>query len=276
MLMKNFINKNNKIKKTVLEVGEVAEYLWQKGWAEAGAGNISVNISQLVNTEPDFEGCPVLELEDSYPNLSNQYFYFTGMGKRMRDIAGNPLNNTLIIKLNQKGDTYCVITKNNRKEPDVVPTSELPTHLSIHQQLIEQGKNEKVIIHTHVTELIAFSHSPEIKSKTDLNKLIWSMHPETMTFIPDGIGFVPFALPGTVDIAKKTLEEFKSHNVVLWEKHGVFAIGENVEEAFDKVDMISKSVKIWFMCKQAGFEPNGLSREQIDQLKKYYSTENNI
>ena len=203
--MKSFINQNKKLKKIISEVSEVASYLWQKGWAESGAGNMSVNISQFVKTEPDLDSCPVAELEDSYPNLSNQYFYITGMGKRMRDIANTPLKNTLIIKLTQKGDSYYVITENKQKEPDVVPTSELPTHLSIHQQLVDKGKNEKVILHTHVTELIALTHSPEIKSKDDLNKLIWSMHPETMTFIPDGVGFVPFALPGTVNIAKKRL-----------------------------------------------------------------------
>ncbi len=142
--------------------------------------------------------------------------------------------------------------------------------------MVNKGKNEKVILHTHVTELIALTHSPEIKSKNDLNKLIWSMHPETMTFIPNGVGFVPFTLPGTVDIAEKTSEEFKSHSIVIWEKHGVFAIADNTVEAFDKVDMISKAAKIWFMCKNAGFDPKGLSKEQINQLKKYYYPESNI
>lgn len=273
--MKNFINQNKKLKKIISEVSEVASYLWQKGWAEGGAGNMSVNISQFVKAEPDFGSVPVVELDDSYPNLSNRYFLISGMGKRMLDIASTPLKNTLIIKLNQKGDSYYVITEDKQKEPAVVPTSELPTHLSIHQQLVDKGKNEKVILHTHVTELIALTHSPEIKSKNDLNKLIWSMHPETMTFIPDGVGFVPFALPGTANIAKKTLEEFKLHNIILWEKHGVFAIADNAVEAFDKVDILSKAAKIWFMCKNAGFDPKGLTQEQIDHLKKYYYPENN-
>ncbi len=85
--MKSFINQNKKLKKIISEVSKVAGYLWQKGWAEGGAGNMSFNISQFVKTEPDFDSCPIAELEDSYPNLSNQYFYITGMGKRMRDIS---------------------------------------------------------------------------------------------------------------------------------------------------------------------------------------------
>jgi len=229
-----------------------------------------------VEEELNLDDFPVVELECTYPQLANHYFYISGMGKRMRDLASKPLDNSLIIKLNHKGNSFHFISKNKRKEPAILPTSELPSHLAIHQQLISQGKSDKAILHTHATELIALSHSPEIKSKDDLNKLIWSMHPETMTFIPDGIGFVPFALPGTADIAKKTLEEFKSHDIVLWEKHGILAVAKNIMEAFDKVEMISKAVKIWFMCKNAGFDPKGLSQEQIDQLKKYYYPESNI
>ena len=39
------ITKNKKVKKILFEVGEIADYLWQRGWAERNAGNISVNIN---------------------------------------------------------------------------------------------------------------------------------------------------------------------------------------------------------------------------------------
>ncbi len=42
------INQNASIKEIILEVAEVAKYLWQRGWAERNAGNISVNISHLI------------------------------------------------------------------------------------------------------------------------------------------------------------------------------------------------------------------------------------
>lgn len=265
------ITQNTKIKEILYNVAEVAKYLWDRSWAERNPGNISVNINHLINDDfEEINDYPVFELPEKYPQLAKHYFFVTGTGKRMRDLARSPLKNALIIKISDDGNSYYLISKNKEKEPGFMPTSELPTHLAIHQQIKTQGGKEKVILHAHALELIALTHSPDIKTKDDLNKIIWGMHPETMTFIPRGVGFVPYTVPGSVEIAKKTLEEFKNHNVVLWEKHGVFAIGSDVFETFDNVDIVSKSAKIWFMCKQAGFEPEGLTEKQLDELYKTF------
>ena len=52
----------------------------------------------------------------------------------------------------------------------------------------------------------------------------------------------------------------------MWEKHGTFAVGEAVFDAFDMIDILSKSARIFFMVKQAGFEPEGLTDAQMDEL----------
>lgn len=266
--MKKLITQNKQIKKTILQVSEVAQYLWQKGWAERNAGNISVNINHLIKNEiEDLSEYPKFELPEKYPELANYFFFVTGTGKRMRDLAKSPLKNALIIKISEDANSYYLLSKNKQKENGFMPTSELPTHLSIHQQLNKQERKEKVILHAHALELIALTHSPEVKSKENINHIVWGMHPEAKTFIPKGVGLVPYTIPGSVEIAKKTLQEFKQHDVVLWEKHGVFAIGEDVFETFDSIDIVSKSAKIWFMCKQAGFEPEGLTDTQLKELK---------
>ena len=45
------IQKNKKVKKILFEVSEVADYLWQRGWAERNAGNISVNIDHFIKKD---------------------------------------------------------------------------------------------------------------------------------------------------------------------------------------------------------------------------------
>ena len=35
------------------------------------------------------------------------------------------------------------------------------------------------------------------------------MHPETVMFVPKGVGFVPYMLPGSVEIATETLKPLK-------------------------------------------------------------------
>ena len=262
------INQNASIKEIILEVAEVAKYLWQRGWAERNAGNISVNISHLIteniNKLDDF---PFFKLNNNYAELSGKYFFVSGTGRRMRDLARKPLDNALLIKLNDKGNGYWIISIKKNSVTNFQPTSELPTHLGIHQLIIKRGTNEKVVMHTHANELVALTQIKEFCNEEKLNKLLWGMHPETMVFVPQGVGFVPYVTPGTEDIAVETLKVLEKHKVALWEKHGVFSIGESVFDTFDTIDILAKSAKIFFLTKSAGYNPEGLSDEELEALK---------
>ncbi|MEI6060150.1 MAG: rhamnulose-1-phosphate aldolase [Bacteroidota bacterium] len=270
--MKEFQNNNKALKKIIHEMAETADYLWQRGWAERNAGNISVNISFCVEVETSaVDTDQSFDLPVSYPELAGAYFMVTGTNKRMRDLARKPEKNTLIIQLNDKANGYRILSKNaglaNR-----MPTSELPTHLGIHQLIARRGGDEKVVMHTHATELIAITHAEEFCNEAALNKLLLGMHPETVIFVPKGIGFVPYILPGTAEIATGTLKALQNHDVAIWEKHGVFAIGNSMGETFDIIDILAKSAGIFLMCRSAGIHPKGFTSEQLARLKKLGST----
>ena len=49
--MKSVLDGRPALKKEVDKVAEVAGYLWQKGWAERNGGNITVNVTELVDDE---------------------------------------------------------------------------------------------------------------------------------------------------------------------------------------------------------------------------------
>lgn len=51
MIMKSILDGRPELKKEVDKVAEVAGYLWQKGWAERNGGNITVNVTELVDDE---------------------------------------------------------------------------------------------------------------------------------------------------------------------------------------------------------------------------------
>jgi len=267
------IHKIKKVKKVILEVSEVANFLWLRGWAERNAGNISVNIDDLVKKDEidlDLSEYNKYELEKSFPALSNMMFFVTGTGKRMRDTAKRPLKNALIIKLNEEGNAYWIISQ-RKHENNFLPTSELPTHLAIHEKLKKTGSKNKVVMHTHSNEFVALTQLKEFNNSDKINKVLLGMHPEAMIFIPKGIGFVEYDLPGTMGIADKTVEIIDKHDVVIWEKHGAFAVGEGVNDAFDMIDILAKAAKIYFMCKSAGYEPEGLSDEELAELKRVSS-----
>ncbi len=152
----------------------------------------------------------------------------------------------------------------------LIPTSELPTHLLIHQKLVRDGRKEKALLHAHVNELIALTQIKKYTKGDAINKLLWSMHPETIMFIPGGAGYVSYTLPGTREIAEQTINQLESHRVIIWEKHGCLAVGEDLFEAFDQIDILAKSANIFFTCRNAGFEPEGMSEKELEEIRKQY------
>ena len=156
-------------------------------------------------------------------------------------------------------------------EKYISPTSELPSHLSIHDYLLGRGRNQKVVIHTHPIELVAMTHNAAFLGRDVLSRLLWSMIPETRAFCPKGVGIVPYALPGSIELADATIAQLDDYDVVLWEKHGALGVGENVIEPFDMIDTLSKSAQIYMSGRAMGFTPAGMSDAQMQQLKEAFN-----
>lgn len=262
--MKSILENNPALAKQVAEVAEVAGYLWQKGWAERNGGNITINITDVVTDE--IRGMKAIsdkmQIGTTLPHLKGCYFFCKGTNKRMRDLARWPMENGSVIRICDDCASYEIIA-----DQVVRPTSELPAHLSMHNYLICSGSNYKAAMHTHPIDLVAMTHNPAFLEKDVLTKLLWSMIPETRAFCPRGLGIIPYKLPSSIELAEATVKELADYDVVMWEKHGVCAVGENVMEAFDMVDTLSKSAQIYLTAKSMGFEPTGMADELMEELK---------
>ena len=261
--MKSILENRPAIAAEVEKVAEVAGYLWQKGWAERNGGNITVNITEYIDDE--IKALPaiseVYQIGAVLPHLKGCYFYCKGTNMRMRDLARRPMENGSIIRILEDCASYVIIADNAVK-----PTSELPSHLSVHNHLIGIGSPYKASLHTHPIELVAMSHSKKFLEKDVATKLLWSMIPETKAFCPRGLGIVPYKLPGSVELAEATIAELADYDVVMWEKHGVFAVDCDIMQAFDQVDVLNKSALIYMAAKTMGFEPEGMSDEQMREM----------
>lgn len=261
--MKTILENRPALAKEVGKVAEVAGYLWQKGWAERNGGNIVINITALVDDEIR-SMAPIGEVKaigTTLPCLKGCYFYCKGTNKRMRDLARCPMENGSVIRILDDCASYVIIA-----DQLVQPTSELPSHLSMHNYLISKGSTYKASLHTHPIELIAMTHHRPFLAKDVLTHLLWSMIPETKAFCPRGLGIIPYGLPGSVELAEATISELDDYDVVMWEKHGVCAVGEDIMDAFDQVDVLSKSAQIYINGRNMGFEPEGMSQEQMHEM----------
>jgi rhamnulose-1-phosphate aldolase len=266
--MKSILESRPELRAEVEKTAEVAGYLWQNGWAERNGGNITVNITRFA--DDDMRALPpisdVKPIGITLPFLKGCYFYCKGTGKRMRDLARWPMQNGSVIRILDDCASYVIIAD----EP-VMPTSELPSHLAVHNHLIEKGSPYTATVHTHPIELVAMSHNREMLGKDVLTNILWSMIPETKAFCPLGLGIIPYELPGSVKLADATLKELDDYDVVLWEKHGVFAQGLDAMDAFDQIDVLSKSAKIYINARCMGFVPEGMSQEQMAEMSRAFN-----
>ena len=266
--MKSIVENRPELAKQIADAAEVAGYLWQKGWAERNGGNITINITDWIDDEIKAM-IPIgdaISIGRKLPNLNGCYFFCKGTNKRMRDLARRPMENGSVIRISNDCSSYVIIADN-----PVKPTSEIASHLSMHNYLIGKGSAYKAALHTHPIDLVAMTHNPAFLEKDKLTGLLWSMIPETRVFCPRGLGIIPYKMPGSFELADATIKELDEYDVVMWEKHGVCAVGEDIMEAFDKIDTLSKSAQIYLTAKSMGFEPEGMSREQMNELKKAFN-----
>ena len=261
--MNSILNNRPALEREIYKVAEVAGYLWQKGWAERNGGNITVNITEYIDDE--IRELPaiseVYQIGATLPYLKGCYFYCKGTNMRMRDLARWPMENGSIIRILDDCASYVIIADN-----PVKPTSELPSHLSVHNDLLSKNSPYRASVHTHPIELVAMSHYSKFLEKDVASRLLWSMIPETKAFCPRGLGIVPYLLPGSVELANATIQELADYDVVIWEKHGVFAVDVDVMQAFDQIDVLNKSALIYIASKNMGFEPEGMSDAQMKEM----------
>jgi len=244
-------------------IAEVAGYLWTKGWAERNGGNISVNVTAFMSEEE--KNMPALiagiPLQVTLTMLGDNVFYVTGTGRRMRYVAQDPFSHGALIRIAQDGKSYDIIA-----EQAIAPTSELPSHLLMHNFLLENGRNNRVVLHTHPTDIIGMTHCKPFLDSEKLTRTLWSMIPECRIVVPKGIGIVPYEIPGSLELAYATIKQLVTRDVVFWEKHGILAVGEDIIECFDAIDTLSKSAQIYMNARMTGYEPEGMTDQQLDDL----------
>lgn len=258
---------NSRLRGEIDRVAEVAGYLWSKGWAERNGGNISVRVTDWMGeAEKALPGLALpVSLPQPVPLLGGECFYVTGTGKRMRDVAREVWANGAVIRLTGDGTSFEIIA-----EQPVAPTMELASHLLMHQALRAWGRPNRVVLHTHPTELIGLMHQEPFLDAAVLTRTLWGMIPECRMIVPRGVGMVPYHAPGTVELAEATIDALRTHELIGWEKHGVLAVGEDVVDCFDAIDTLNKAAQIYLCARMAGGEPKGLSDEQLEELARTF------
>jgi len=226
---------------------------WEQGWHERNGGNLSyrIRLEEVEAVKEDFEPKEWQPIGTTVPKLAKEYFIVTGSGKYFRNVIIKPEDSICIIELDEKGENYRIVwgLVNGGR-----PTSELPTNLMNHEvKMIATGGKHRVIYHAHPTNIIALTFVLPLEDKVFTREL-WEMSTECPVIFPEGVGVVPWMVPGGRDIAVATSELMKKYNLAIWAHHGMFASGEDFDLTFGLMHTAEKSAEI--LVKMLSMQPN--------------------
>ena len=225
---------------------------WDLGWHERNGGNLTYLMSEedVAACSPFFAATGQwVQMGVSSAELAGRYFTSTGSGKYFRNISLCPEENIGIVEINDKGDAWRIVwgLSNNAR-----PTSEFPSHYMNHVvRFRATGGKNRVIYHAHPTNITAMTYVLPLCAR-DFSRALWQSATECAVVFPQGVGVVPWLIPGGTDIALATCKVMEDFPAAVWAFHGLFCAGEHFDEAFGLMHTIEKAAEIYMAVLSSG------------------------
>jgi rhamnulose-1-phosphate aldolase len=257
-------------------IGEAGRRLSEIDASEGAAGNISVYIGWSVDPRRIYPNVETIELPVPLPELVGGAFLVTGSGRRLREIIQDPAANLGVVVVDPGGQTGKLYTSPRRLFARL--TSEFNSHLSVHRdQIALTGTNFHTVIHAQPPNLTYLSHIPRYQDQGYLNRHLLRWQPELIVNLPEGVGYVPFAVPGSRELMESTLISLRTHRVVLWAKHGAMARSDtSVKRAADRIEYAETAAGYEYRNLLNGEQGAGLSAEEIRAICSAFNIQQTI
>ena len=257
-------------------IGEAGQRLSDIDASEGAAGNISVCAGWPIDPRRRFPLVETIPLPIPVPELVGSTFLVTGSGRRLREIHQDPAANLGCVVIEQGGKSGRLYTSPRRLFANL--TSEFNSHLAVHyDQVIASRTNFHAVIHAQPPYLTYLSHIPRYQDTNYLNQHILRWQPELIVQLPEGVGHVPFLLPGSSQLMAATVAALRKHRIILWGKHGVMARSDvSVKRASDRIEYAETGARYEHMNLMANEQGEGLSPEEIRSICQANHVEQSI
>jgi rhamnulose-1-phosphate aldolase len=244
-------------------MGEAGRRLSEIEASEGAAGNISICFRWPVELRNLFPFVETFTFPQAVPELAGATFLVSGSGRRLREIIDEPSASIGAIVVDDGGRTGRLHLSHQRRFQSV--TSEFNSHLAVHHdQMRASGTNFHAVIHAQPPYLTYLSHIPRYQDTDYLNRHLLRWQPETIVQLPEGIGFIPFKLPGSADLMAANVAALGRYRIVVWAKHGVMARSDvSVKRAADRIEYAETGAKYEYLNLLAGEAGEGLSPDEI-------------
>ena len=260
----------------ITSIGEAGHRLSEIEASEGSAGNISVFLGWAVDPRRRFPIVETIELPNAVPDLAHGTLLVTGSGRRLREIIQNPAANLGCVVVDEGGHTGQLYASPHRLFTRL--TSEFNSHLAVHQdQVHSTGTNFHAVIHAQPLYLTYLSHIARYQDEQYFNRHILRWQPEMIINLPEGVGVVPFLIPGSLSLEAASVESLRHHRVALWSKHGVVARSDaSVKRAADRVEYAETGARYEYMNLVNHEAGDGLTPEEIRSICRTFNVQQAI
>ncbi|MFQ5944512.1 MAG: rhamnulose-1-phosphate aldolase, partial [Anaerolineales bacterium] len=249
----------------VRELIKVSSWLAQKGWSEAGSGNISIRFDPLPSGLENMVPGQPTRMPMVAPKMGGRYLLVTASGSRAREMETELESSVGLFNVMRGGqDMVCVWGNPNA-------TSEFAAHIAIQEKLVEIRPEDRVVLHTHPANLIALTHLPRLQDSRAISEALLRMQSEAHMLFPDGLRYVQYSTPGSVELGIRSGEELERSRVLLWHMHGAVATGESLSRALDYLEYVDKMAEIYWILRSAGVHPRGMRDEDVQSSLKHFN-----
>ena len=148
----------------------------------------------------------------------------------------------------------------NKISGNGVPTSEF----SMHRMAYRQRPDIRAVVHSHPPTATAFA-----VASVPLDQL---MLPEMIVLLGP-VALVPYATPGTEDLAERLKPHLERSDSFLLENHGALAIGSSLREAALRMELLEHNAQITLTVRQIGkpYAPRPQEIEALMEIRKRLS-----
>ncbi|HEX6270210.1 MAG TPA: class II aldolase/adducin family protein [Anaerolineales bacterium] len=261
---------------TLRQLGQVGKRLSDMGAAEGAAGNISVCFRESLDITELFPQMQTIQLPLPAPELAGATLVITGSGRRLREIMDEPTANLACIIVEEGGRTGIVFTSPDCQFQRV--TSEFNSHLTVHHDQIQLREMQfQTILHAQPLYLTYLSHIPRYQDERYLNTHLLRWQPETILNMPEGIGVLPFLLPGSPEQMSETVSSMREHRIVVWSRHGIVTrAGDSILHALDLIEYAETAAHYEYLNLTAGDPGDGLSPENLRAISESWNVQQSI
>ena len=237
---------------------------FKQGWHERNGGNLSYRLTAddvaAAREYFDPEPRPWVQMGVSAPSMAGEFFMATASGSYMRNILDHTPEYTGIVEINEAGDAWRTrwgYTLGGR------PTSEFESHfMNLAVRAEADGGRCRVCYHAHTPAIIEMSFIVPLDDRT-FTRLLWQMMTECVVVFPQGVGVVPWMVPGGPAIAAATSEKMRTYTTAVWAHHGLFATGADFDEAFGLLHTVEKAAQVYVGARAA----NGGSDDFLNKIQ---------